>query len=107
MVKIEINRDESINMCKEILKKYNITFDNDEIIKESREPARVFVRSLIALILRAKGHSFTDIGIVLNRNHSSVIYMLKYGDKKGSINLRQRYVQTRESIIKGIRNGEF
>lgn len=97
-VSSNINTDNCLNECKEILKDYNITFDNKEIVKESRDQVRVFVRCLIAFILRQKGYTFQNIGIILNRNHSNVIHMMKYGHRKGTENLRQRYIKTTESI---------
>lgn len=71
-----------LNECQNILKEYNVVFDIDKIISKSKDSYLVFIRALISFILRNKEeYSLPRIGAVMNRNHSTIISLLKYGEK--------------------------
>lgn len=48
----------------------------ERLQSDTRAVYVVQVRATIAQIMRAKGYSLNEIGDVLNRKHSSVIYLL-------------------------------
>lgn len=68
--------------CRRVLKKYDVDFDPRELRSSTRRSGLVYVRALIAYYLRSKDYSLEEIGIVLNRNHATVINLLRYGTKK-------------------------
>jgi chromosomal replication initiation ATPase DnaA len=49
----------------------------EDILGKSRLKRLVYVRRLCVLMLREKGYSTTEIGRVLNRDHSTIVQALK------------------------------
>jgi len=62
--------------CRKILRKYNIEFDNNDIWRKDKKAKTVLTRALIVFILKERGCSLVDIGALVNRDHSTVIYLL-------------------------------
>lgn len=69
--------------CQIMLQDTGFNFDIDEVLGDSRESRINFQRAIIAYYLRmVKGFSFSYIGAVLNRDHSTAIHLINnYGKK--------------------------
>ena len=52
-----------------------------DILGQKRYRHLVFVRRLCILMLREKGYSTTEIGRIMNRDHSTIVHALNKGDK--------------------------
>lgn len=52
-----------------------------DILGKSRFKRVVAVRRLCILMLREKGYSTTEIGRIMNRDHSTIVHALNKGDK--------------------------
>ncbi len=108
------SQDECFDFCKKILDKYSITFDADTILSGARKNEIVFVRSLIAFILRKNGLSLPYIGKTMNRTHAAIINLLNYdrtekvsGDNSLVRNSVKRWKKTTLLISKGFITEEF
>lgn len=67
-------------------------FSIQEITGKARWKPYVKDRERIALSLRAMGYSATDIGHVMNRDHTSIIYIYR----KNGVNPKNKTIQKRE-----------
>lgn len=59
---------------------YDIT--SEDILGKCRKAHISEARMMVAYILRHVGYSFTEIGEILNRHHTSVIYFLRVFDSR-------------------------
>lgn len=75
------NKD-ALKNCISFLKIRGVKIDVDKLRKKSRVPKIVFLRSLVAITLNHYRVTKSDIGKILNVDHTTVIHMLKYGEKK-------------------------
>lgn len=55
--------------------KYNVY--KDVLLSKRRDKVLVDIRQKIAKDLREKGYSYSDIGRILNRDHSSIMHLIK------------------------------
>lgn len=94
------NQREILSSVRTELLKHGIDFNEDEIISQNRHDSVVFRRALICYCLRAMGLTTTQIGAIINRDHSTVIHSLKYNPKKNK-HLKLLY-QTITGKIKSI-----
>lgn len=53
-----------------------------DILGPSRRKHLVFVRNLCVFMLRNKGYSTTEIGRIMNRNHSTICHALNKDQSK-------------------------
>lgn len=60
----------------------------EDILGKSRLKRLVYVRRLCVLMLREKGYSTTEIGRVLNRDHSTIVQALKCMHQSAHVRLR-------------------
>lgn len=85
-MKIEISpeiRNKELEYCKTRLKVYNISFSTRQVLGKSRLAHINGIRSLIAVILRNKGYSYSTIGSIINRDHATAMHLVsKYETKK-------------------------
>lgn len=79
---IEAKNAEDLAICQRYLARFSISFDIHEIQSPCRESELVFIRALIVFILRQKGYSLARIGKILKRNHTTIMHLEKYLDKK-------------------------
>lgn len=78
-MKPNLNYFEEIEKCRKILALFEFKLSPPDIIRSDlRDAPIVFERALIAFALRLQGNGLTQIGHVINRNHTTVIYLLKY-----------------------------
>ncbi len=85
-------RKELLDECNQLLAAFSIVFDIELVCGTIRQAELCFHRALIVLILRNQGISTVRIGGILNRDHSSVINLSKYGNRKQSIDPRYNEV---------------
>ena len=80
-------------------------------IRRTKESYVVELRRQVALDLHAKGHTLSEIGRLINRNHATVIHLLKikshkYIEKEVKANYKQWiidevYPQSISQLVKG------
>lgn len=58
--------------------KFNIT----EVLSKSRKQKTVFERACLAFYFRSQGYSTLKVGQILNRDHATILHLLKYGNRK-------------------------
>lgn len=83
-----------LQICRPYLARYDIYFDDDRIRSQSRKSELVFVRALIALILHFKGLTSVKIGAAINRDHATVLHLLKYDYTKSGHDYRYQAIAT-------------
>lgn len=86
--------------CKEYLSKLSVEFEIEDLYEDNRKIETVFLKSLIALVLRCKGHTLPFIVNVLGyQDHSSVINLLKFGTYTSNPQIRKRYNVIKEKTV--------
>jgi chromosomal replication initiation ATPase DnaA len=68
-------RQRSLNAISEIAEEHGYTLE--DILGPSRLMHLVTVRRKCVLMLREKGYSTTEIGRIMNRNHTTILNSLK------------------------------
>ncbi len=68
--------------CQYLLLPHDIYIDIKQICGPSRTDMLIFRRALIVYILRQRGFTLTRIGELLDRDHTTIINLRKYADKK-------------------------
>lgn len=74
--------DKEIQKCKLLLKPLNIFININEIQSRSRKAELVIKRALVVYILNLKKFKSVYIASVINRDHSNVLYLIKFFNKK-------------------------
>lgn len=77
---------------------YDIT--SEDILGKSRKAHISEARMMVTYILRHVGYSFTEIGEILNRHHTGVIYFLRVFDNryKYEVGFRERISKMLELV---------
>ena len=90
----------------ELCLQYNRT--EAEIKSRRRDAPLVSDRKAIATKLRNKGYAFTHIGLIMNRHHTSILYIVKTGEKLEYRKERARKYSEyyRNKIIEARQNAE-
>jgi chromosomal replication initiation ATPase DnaA len=72
-------REKNLNDIEHLAEGYGYTVA--DILGPKRHRHLVFVRNLCVFMLRNKGYSTTEIGRIMNRDHSTIVHALNKGDK--------------------------
>lgn len=73
----------------------------DELGTNSRQRDRIYKRSYLYAILREQGWNLSEIGILFNRDHATVINGLRtYDNYYGKDKIYDRYIKHYDSIFK-------
>lgn len=68
---------ESLLSTKAFVESHGSVFDIELIRDKCREPHLVLTRALVATKLRNEGESYAFIGTCINRDHATVLHLLK------------------------------
>lgn len=91
---LNINRqNEAFEICNKLLAKVGVKLNVDGVVGESRVKELNFQRALIVFILRHKGYTFSEIGAFLFRDHSTIINLFNYLNKKQARDERFKYLK--------------
>lgn len=90
------NQFDVLSSVRTELLSHGIDFSVKELISKCREESLVFKRALVCYCLHLSGYSTLDIGAIINRDHSTVIWSLNYNPKK--YYLRKRYTDITSKI---------
>lgn len=76
------NKEDPVLWCQRILLAHGIEISIDEIAGKSRVARINYHRALVVFMLRKKGFKLTYIGSLINRNHATVLNLIKYSTRK-------------------------
>lgn len=88
-----IDKTKVLSLLIPMLEENNAPSNIYDIISSKRNADLVYSRALVAFILRQSGFTFSQIGYILNRDHTAVIYLVGKWKNSGAStnNMAQKY----------------
>lgn len=88
-----INREEILGSFIPLLSTCKASTDIEKIMSSSRKKELVDARAIIATCLRSYGFTFSQIGYVFNRDHSSAMYLLRRTEENGRVAFNKQVIE--------------
>jgi len=68
---------DELHLCVEFFEAYSVWLNINRVLSECRETDIVYQRALMSCYFRAKGFSYAQVGFMLNRDHASIMNLMK------------------------------
>jgi hypothetical protein len=95
-IPIESQREILLNECQVKLAPYGVIFEHAVITNKVRDTDFVFVRALVAFVIKRQGYNLSQIARIFDmKSHASVINLLGYDKKKQGWRRKQYRIITK------------